>query len=110
MLTGSRVILASLVARWKEGLSAESIRDEFPILTLEQVYGAITYCLRNQVELDSHLAHLTADFDNRARRQAALYPEITSRLSAAKEAAQQCWPRPHVFLPTLTCDIQLSLD
>jgi uncharacterized protein (DUF433 family) len=89
MLTGSRVSLACVVACWKEGLSAESIRDEFPVLTLEQVYGAITYYLRNQVELDSHLAHMTVDFDNRARQQAALYPEITRKLRAAKEAAQQ---------------------
>jgi uncharacterized protein (DUF433 family) len=89
MLTGSRVSLASLIACWKEGLSAESLRDEFPLLTLEQVYGAITYYLRNQVEIDSHLVDLAADFDDRARQQAALYPETTSKLRAAREAAQQ---------------------
>jgi uncharacterized protein (DUF433 family) len=89
MLAGSRVTLASIITAWKEGLSAESIRDEFPVLSLEQVYGAITYYLRNQVEIDSYLAALASDFDHRARQQAALYPEITSRLRAAKETAQR---------------------
>ena len=42
-ISGTRVSLDSIVYRFLEGLSAESIRtDCFPVLTLEQVYGAIT--------------------------------------------------------------------
>jgi uncharacterized protein (DUF433 family) len=89
MLADSRVSLASVVASWKEGLSAESIRDEFPVLSLEQVYGAITYYLRNQIEIDSYLAAIATDFDHRASQQATLYPEITNKLRAARETAQR---------------------
>jgi uncharacterized protein (DUF433 family) len=89
MLAGSRVSLASVVASWKEGLSAESIRDEFPVLSLEQVYGAITYYLRNQTEIDSYLAELATDFEHRARQEATLYPEITNKLRATKETPQR---------------------
>lgn len=89
LAAGSRVSLASLVACWKEGLSAESIRDEFPTLRLEQVYGAITYYLRNQTEVDSHLASLATDFQSRAEEQASLYPEITMKLRTAMQAAKR---------------------
>ena len=39
----TRVSLDSIVYAFLEGHPAESIRQSFPILTLEQVYGAITY-------------------------------------------------------------------
>lgn len=88
VLTGSRVSLASLVSAWKEGLSPESIRDEFPTLNLEQVYGAITYYLHNQTQLNSYLTALASDFHDRAESQAALYPEIAAKLRASSETAK----------------------
>jgi uncharacterized protein (DUF433 family) len=89
VVTGSRVSLASLVASWKQGLSAESIRDEFPTLHLEQVYGAITYYLHNQSEINLYLEALSDDFQHRAQQQAILYPEITAKLRAALETTQR---------------------
>lgn len=74
---------------WREGLSAESIRDEFPALTLEQVYGAIAHYLHNQAEIDAYLTDIAADFAHRASQQAAAYPEITARLRAAAEAPKR---------------------
>ena len=47
MVGDSRVSPASIVYAWKEGLSPESIRDNFPALSLEQAYGAIAYYLAN---------------------------------------------------------------
>jgi len=52
-VTGTRVSLDSVVYRFLEGLSPESIQaDCFPALTLEQVYGAITYYLHNRAEVN----------------------------------------------------------
>ena len=40
---GTRVTLDSVVYGFLRGESPEAIRDDFPVLTLEQVYGAIAY-------------------------------------------------------------------
>jgi uncharacterized protein (DUF433 family) len=88
MIGDSRVSLASVVYAWKDGLSPESIRDNFPTLTLEQVYGAIAYYLAHQSEVDAYLSELDQDFERRRDEQAALYPELTAKLRAALETAQ----------------------
>jgi hypothetical protein len=45
-ILGTRVSLDSVVYRFLEGLSPETIQaDCFPTLTLDQVYGAISYYL-----------------------------------------------------------------
>ncbi len=54
LVSGSRVSLASVVIDWKEGSSPEFIRDDFPSLILDQAYGAITYYLARQVEIDCY--------------------------------------------------------
>jgi hypothetical protein len=55
-LVGSRVPLASLVREFQDGQSPEAIRSAFPTLTLEQVYGAITFYLGHRAEVDQDLA------------------------------------------------------
>ena len=42
-VAGTRVSLDSIVYAFLEGQTAESIAQSFPVLTLEQVYGAITF-------------------------------------------------------------------
>ena len=51
-LAGSRVPLASVVREFQEGQSPEAIRSALPTLTLEQVYGAITFYLGHKEEVD----------------------------------------------------------
>jgi uncharacterized protein (DUF433 family) len=51
----SRVMLDSVVAAFKEGHSPETIRQQYPALTLEAVYGAITYYLAHQAEIEAYL-------------------------------------------------------
>jgi uncharacterized protein (DUF433 family) len=55
-LVGSRVPLASIVREFQEGQSPEAIRSAFPTLTLEQVYGAITFYLGHRAEVDEDIA------------------------------------------------------
>jgi uncharacterized protein (DUF433 family) len=51
----TRVMLDSVIASFHLGHSAETIAQQYPALTLEEVYGAITYYLANQVDVDQYL-------------------------------------------------------
>src|SRR6202051_4517362 len=55
-LVGSRVPLDGVVRECREGQSPEAIRSDFPTLSLEQVYGAITFYLGHKDEVDNDLA------------------------------------------------------
>ena|SRR5438477_6869855 len=56
-VTGTRVSLDSVIHHFQEGASPETILQKFPALgKLENVYGAITSYLANQVALDEYLA------------------------------------------------------
>ena len=67
-VNGSRVSLDSIVYAFLEGQTAESIAQSFPVLTLEQVYGTITFYLANRAEIDAYLRREEAEFE--ALRQA----------------------------------------
>jgi uncharacterized protein (DUF433 family) len=54
-VAGERVSLDSLVYAFRRGTSPESIRRSFPVLTLEQVYGAIAFYLAHEQEIDAYL-------------------------------------------------------
>jgi uncharacterized protein (DUF433 family) len=62
-ITGTRVSLDSVVYAWMGGLSPESIVDNYPALTLEQVHGALAFYLANQEEADYYLRQGKAEFD-----------------------------------------------
>jgi uncharacterized protein (DUF433 family) len=47
-VAGTRVSLGSIVHGFRSGDSPDTIRQNFPSLTLEQVYGAITFYLAHQ--------------------------------------------------------------
>ena len=66
---GTRVSLDSIVYCFWNGESPESIVQSFPVLTLEQVYGAIAYYLDHQDEIDKYIKQGEADYD--AKREAA---------------------------------------
>ena len=62
-LASSRVSLDSIIFSFLEGLSPETIAAEcFPTLTLEQVYGAITYYLSHRAEIDANLRQAEREF------------------------------------------------
>jgi uncharacterized protein (DUF433 family) len=91
-IAGSRVSLDSVVIAFLQGLSPESIAtDCFPTLTLEQVYGAITYYLAHRDEIDSYLEN--SDREYAALRDEARHanPRLASKLSEARRHV----PRAH---------------
>lgn len=77
------VSLDSVVYRFLEGLSPETIQaDCFPILTLDQVYGAISYYLANRDEIDHYLQAADAEYAEFRQRIRSEYPEAHRRLDA----------------------------
>ncbi len=64
-IAGTRVSLDSVIHAFRDGLSPETIAAEcFPTLTLEQVYGAITYYLRNKQQIDNYLNKADSEFES----------------------------------------------
>ena len=51
----SRVMLDAVVAGFEQGHSPETIQQQFPTLSLEEVYGAITYYLAHRDEVQAYL-------------------------------------------------------
>ncbi|MGE3541565.1 MAG: DUF433 domain-containing protein [Candidatus Tectimicrobiota bacterium] len=60
-VVGTRVALDTLVWRFWEGESPEAIVQSFPMLTLEQIYGAIAYYLHHQACIDTYLQQSRAE-------------------------------------------------
>ena len=68
-IAGTRVSLDSVVQCFNEGLSAETIVEEFDSLTLAQVYGALAHYLENQASIDAYRVRQQRRFE--ALRDAA---------------------------------------
>lgn len=86
-IRGTRVSLDSIIYQWREGLSPETIRECFPVLTLTQVYGAITYYLEHRTEVDAYLRQSAAEEEAAAKKLRAMYPEVHKRFEALKKSS-----------------------
>jgi len=70
----TRVMLDSVIAAFHQGHSAETIAQQYPALTLEEVYGAIAHYLANRDEIDQYLdrqAGVWQQWRDRAAEQAS---------------------------------------
>jgi uncharacterized protein (DUF433 family) len=61
----TRISLDSVVYAFLNGESPENIAQNFPLLSLEQVYGAIAFYLANQELIDAYLKELQQSFRER---------------------------------------------
>lgn len=62
-LIGSRIPLAHIARQFQNGEPPEAIRLHYPTLTLEQVYGAITFYLGNKEEAEKDIAEREREED-----------------------------------------------
>ena len=83
-ILGSRVSLDSMVYGFLEGESPETILDNFPTLTLEQVYGAIAFYLGHQAEIDAYLKKKAIAYEEARRSQTHISADLRARLDRAK--------------------------
>jgi uncharacterized protein (DUF433 family) len=84
----TRVSLDSLVFLFREGMSAESMVESYPALTLEQVHDAVAFHLGNQKEIDRYLTEgqRTAEAHHKQSRQTNA--ELIAKLQRARHARQ----------------------
>jgi len=83
-LIGSRVPLALIVHEFRNGESPEAIQTHYPTLSLEQVYGAITFYLGNKEEVEKDLVERQRIEDEFTKRHAAP-PELKQKLERVRE-------------------------
>lgn len=81
----TRVSLDSIVYAFLEGQSAEAIAQAFPVLSLEQVYGAITYYLAHREDVDDCLETRRQDFAVMRQATRDADPMFYQKLGEAKK-------------------------
>jgi uncharacterized protein (DUF433 family) len=83
-VVGSRVSLESVIYPFLDGASPETIVDEFPTLSLEQVYGAITFYLANRAEIDACLTETEKLWEEARKNQSPIPSALRERLERAR--------------------------
>ena len=85
-VVGTRVSLDSIAGCFRGGDSAETIWQNFPSLTLEQVYGAIAYYLSNRDEVDRNIREGEELIYETIPSLEKSRPEVYARLMRVREA------------------------
>jgi hypothetical protein len=79
------VSLDSIVYAFLSGQWAEAIAQAFPVLNLEQVYGAITYFLAHRDDVDRYLDGRQQDFEGSRQAARDADPMFYQKLTDAKK-------------------------
>jgi uncharacterized protein (DUF433 family) len=84
-VAGTRISLDSIVHAFRRGESPETICQNFELLRLEEVYGAIAYYLANQAEFDAYLIRQGVKWAEGRRGAEPLPADLHDRLMHARE-------------------------
>ncbi|WP_404784184.1 DUF433 domain-containing protein [Altericista sp. CCNU0014] len=84
----TRISLDSVVYSFLNGESPESIAQNFPLLSLEQVYGAIAFYLANREMVDVYLQEGEAEFQLLQQSFREKSPLLYQKLNAARVQKQ----------------------
>ncbi len=80
----TKISLDSIVYSWLDGASPESIREDFPKLSLAQVYGAISFFLDHREEVNQYLKRREAEWEELGRNGKAPSPDLADRFARAR--------------------------
>ncbi len=69
-----------------DGQTAEAIAQSFPVLMLEQVYGAVTFYLAHRQAVDDYLARQRQDFETKRQAARDADPMFYQKLAAARRS------------------------
>src|SRR5260370_24810335 len=83
-IAGARVSLDSIVYEFLNGASPEAIQHSFSALTLEQVYGGITFYLANRTEIDRDLEEADPDLENLRLKARNKQPPLHQKLDQTR--------------------------
>ena len=91
-IADTRISLDSIVIAFERGASPETIKRSFPLLSLEEVYGALTFYLANQKKIENYLLEsekiLEAEAEARREELKKSKPDLIKRLRKAKNEAE----------------------
>src|SRR6266851_737074 len=79
-VAGTRISLDSIVHAFRRGESPETICQNFELLRLEEVYGAVAYYLANQTEIDAYLIRQGEKWAEGRRKAEPLPASLRERL------------------------------
>lgn len=85
-VSGTRVSLDSLIHAFRRGESPETICQNFEVLQLEEVYGAIAHYLANQAKVDAYLLEQGRKWSEGKQDSDPLPANLRERLTRAKDA------------------------
>ena len=85
MVACTRVSLDSIVYGFLAGQSAETIAQAFPVVALEQVYGAIAFYLAHRDEIDRYLDARRQGFEENRDAARDADPMFYQKLAEAKK-------------------------
>ena len=91
-VAGTRVSLDSIVYAFHAGQTAESMAQMFPVLTLEMVYGAVTYYLAHRIEIEEYLKKAKSDFEALLQESRQADPAFYQKMADARRHAQAVGP------------------
>jgi len=91
-IADTRVSLDSIVHAFRRGESPETICQNFEVLHLEEVYGAIAYYLANQAAIDIYLADQARKWMDGKQASEPLPATLRARLARAREETQASRP------------------
>jgi uncharacterized protein (DUF433 family) len=74
-IDGTRITVLQIATLFLQGLPAEEIADQYPNLSLAQVYAALAYYHANRAEVEAELASEAAEAE---RLEALLSPQSSS--------------------------------
>lgn len=93
-ISGTRVTLDTVIARYHQGDSPEEIQEAFDVLHLNDIYAVIAYYLAHRNELDVYLQRRDEEAERIRQEWEAKYPpkvtkaELLARLNAKKNAQE----------------------
>ena len=84
-IAGTGVLLDCVVYEFQQSSSPECIQQSFPVLTLEQVYGAIAYYLANKEEIDKYIAEGEIEWEKFRQWSREKYHDWYERMEKARK-------------------------
>jgi len=91
-VAGTRISLDSVVYSFERGNSPEAIQQEFPLLRLPQIYGAIAFYLDHQTAIPDYLDAKERAIEESSIPLAQANPELWARLERARQALSKPEP------------------
>src|SRR6266581_4753998 len=91
-VVGTRISLDSIVNAFGRGDSPETICQNFELIRLEEVYGAIAYYLANQAEIDAYLIRQGEKWAEGRRNAEPLPADLRERLIRARDGLHAARP------------------